>query len=358
MNGHLTSLLKRAMAPEPSIRPRLPSIFDPPMPDARGVAAWSDGRDPTGANEAWNEDRSSTRHSSIGPVSEPFALAAVKVSGETPRQRSDGLRNDNPAPPPFAGTISSSALSEGSTRENVVSQMSNTTSGQAREATASRDGAGRVSSTADEAMAGSGGDAVTPTAGSVSRIGLRDATTESDVEDRFTVTGREPSLWAATNSRRDAPRSAPSDPASPQTISLPVQDDRPAQDAAGTAPKARDGLASAMRGRQMESSVGTPRPGSADHRGEDEANIGHRAHPRNVLGEVQPIATRLRSGEPARANGQLAGRPAAPQPTIHVTIGRIEVKASTVAEVRAKSPTTSAPGLDDYLRQRSRRGSP
>jgi hypothetical protein len=209
-------------------------------------------------------------------------------------------------------------------------------------------------------VAGSGGDAVRPTAGSVSRIGLRDATTESDVADRFTVTGREPSLWAATNSRRDAPRSAPSGPVAPATISAPVQDDRPAQDAAGNATKARDVLASALRGRQMESSVGTPRPGSADNPGEEqsEANTGHRAHPRNVLGDVQPIATRLRSGERARADGQLAGSPAAPQPTIHVTIGRIEVKASTVAEARAKSPTTSAPGLDDYLRQRSRRGSP
>jgi len=49
-------------------------------------------------------------------------------------------------------------------------------------------------------------------------------------------------------------------------------------------------------------------------------------------------------------------QPPAP-PTIHVTIGRIEVRATQPpAPVRRSAPTASTMSLEDYLRSRTRKG--
>ena len=48
--------------------------------------------------------------------------------------------------------------------------------------------------------------------------------------------------------------------------------------------------------------------------------------------------------------------PTRPTPTIHVTIGRIEVRATPPPAQHAKKPNSAPPvmTLDDYLRQRSK----
>jgi hypothetical protein len=66
-------------------------------------------------------------------------------------------------------------------------------------------------------------------------------------------------------------------------------------------------------------------------------------------------------GEDRRNSGPLAfsAQVPPPVPTIHVTIGRVEVRATVPAAPASKPrPAPQTMSLDDYLRQRSRGGKP
>jgi hypothetical protein len=94
---------------------------------------------------------------------------------------------------------------------------------------------------------------------------------------------------------------------------------------------------------------------------------------RSTAGQPPVLATRSRSadveaptsmpthsrlGASSRREDESRDRQAAPvsPATIHVTIGRIEVRAATATEPRTKPrPASASPSLDDYLRQRSGR---
>lgn len=70
---------------------------------------------------------------------------------------------------------------------------------------------------------------------------------------------------------------------------------------------------------------------------------------------VQTTPPTSRPTQPG-ARGRVAG-PSAPEPTIQVTIGRIEVRATRSVEPPPKRPAAPKPmGLDEYLRQRHERG--
>jgi hypothetical protein len=71
----------------------------------------------------------------------------------------------------------------------------------------------------------------------------------------------------------------------------------------------------------------------------------------------EPVPVRSRVSIPSRRDQEIAERTNAPDPIIHVTIGRVEVRASTPAEPRQKPrPANGATGLEDYLRRRTGRG--
>jgi len=84
--------------------------------------------------------------------------------------------------------------------------------------------------------------------------------------------------------------------------------------------------------------------------------------PRIVVPEaVKPDAVARAQGEPARAQPSPAlRRQAAPPPAIHVTIGRVEVRAVTPPAAKpapvAPKPVKPAMSLADYLEQRNRSG--
>jgi hypothetical protein len=77
-----------------------------------------------------------------------------------------------------------------------------------------------------------------------------------------------------------------------------------------------------------------------------------------VQSRIMPVERR---GEDSRDSGPLplSVQAPPPAPTIHVTIGRVEVRATTPAVPASKPrPAPRTMSLDDYLRQRSRGGKP
>jgi hypothetical protein len=84
--------------------------------------------------------------------------------------------------------------------------------------------------------------------------------------------------------------------------------------------------------------------------------------PPNLLGELtaqmkNAAAVSAPSNVPARRNRENASPPADPGPNVHVTIGRIEVRAtSETKHVGRTQATSTVMSLDEYLRRRTQRG--
>ena len=73
--------------------------------------------------------------------------------------------------------------------------------------------------------------------------------------------------------------------------------------------------------------------------------------------ERMELATEKQGGGQDTGSGSLRTSPPPAPPTIHVTIGRIEVRATQPpAPVRRSAPTASTMSLEDYLRSRTRKG--
>jgi hypothetical protein len=86
----------------------------------------------------------------------------------------------------------------------------------------------------------------------------------------------------------------------------------------------------------------TPAAGKSEHERENSLLPPMRAPVRKAL-------------QPARMMNTV-GSPANPEPSIQVTIGRIEIRAEREPSVRRKpEPTSPVMGLDDYLRQKNTR---
>ncbi len=96
---------------------------------------------------------------------------------------------------------------------------------------------------------------------------------------------------------------------------------------------------------------------------ETESSPGGQEHPRGHLAAIQPLVTQppiapLFEDQSADSLGRGDDRGAPPAPTIHVTIGRIEVRAVQATSPSSPKPRPAQPAmsLDDYLQRRGNGG--
>jgi hypothetical protein len=164
-------------------------------------------------------------------------------------------------------------------------------------------------------------------------------------------------------SRPSDPRVVP--PVSPPNVDVkdaPVEDRKLAANliAANRVPPRQAPIERALRASHAEAS---PKPSEPPRRTESESGIKSTIEATVTTPLRKPSAAmrepvRSRVSVPLRRDHEIAERPNAPDPIIQVTIGRVEVRASTLSEPRAKPrPANGATGLDEYLRQRAVRGS-
>jgi len=303
MSGLLSRLIQRSLSPPSGVRPRLGSVFEPatPSPETMRDAAIdtlaTDRTNRTGTQRQRNAEPDVARHSAKMP------LIAVAPTDVGPRQPAiERASHPVPLPPPATrDPIADAEQPPGSeTLTQAQPRRKHTPIGNAAERR-----------TTPEAMPRHF-DA-TPTA----------ALRHADVSDSTT----------ATQVRRVGPEKKPS--ALPQPSS--------AQARVEAAPRPRDRAThpSVLEPRTDASAPETPR----DH--------AHDASPAPAPTQAQAILKpRLPYPEPVAQSAQpSASLPT--EPTVHVTIGRVEIRAVAAAATPTRAaPPKPALSLSDYLQRR------
>lgn len=148
---------------------------------------------------------------------------------------------------------------------------------------------------------------------------------------------REPSVREAVEVQR------------PSNVIRPTQPSSPARREAGVTPHAHDEELSFMRNESARSRV---REGQGE--GADESHAARQAQRGGEsYGSIEPRPARRRERQAAARDAQRER--AEVTPTINVTIGRVEVRATQAPAPAQRRAETAAPrmSLDDYLRRRS-----
>lgn len=336
MSGYLNSLVRRAAAPELSVRPLIPSRFAPPAPAPRLEPA------PLAEDEAVVEavvERGShppVTSDVLRPAARDPAVSETRVEGAA----SPTVRDTKPL---RAATSSGPLTRRPSANYTVAPPDERAISGEEPSAIERH----RV---IDDVEA----HAPTPL------YALQVSQSLHPREETRRPRGREPhienvrpaALLVNVETRRlvDSDRDRPDDPDRIASKAN-VQPESVVRPAARVEPASRRTQSEALLPR---SEPHGKREGDWDR--EDDAVEPPRFAPAERI--LATRETRLARPAPAPRREELrAERSSAPDPVIHVTIGRIEVRGSTIPEPRAKPRTALAgPSLDYYLRQRSDRG--
>lgn len=336
MSGYLNSLVRRATTPELSVRPLIPSRFAPPAPAPR-----LDEPAPLAEDKAVVEEvveRGShppVRSDVLGPAARDPAASETRVEGAA----SPIVRDTKPLP---AATSSGPLTRRRSANYTMAPPDERAISGD-EPSTIERH---RVIDDVEE-------HAATPL------YALQVSQSSHPREETRRPRGREPqienvrpaALPVNVETRRpvDNDRDRPDDP-DRIASKVNVQPESVARPAARIEP--------ASRRAQSEALLPRPEPHGkreGDWDREDDAVEPPRFAPAERI--LATRETRLAPAPAPRREELRAERSSAPDPVIHVTIGRIEVRASTLPEPRAKPRAAHAgPSLDYYLRQRSDRG--
>jgi hypothetical protein len=341
MSGYLTSLVRRAAAPELSVRPRLASRFGPPTPAPRLDVPEPFADDKSGEEIIEHASRAETRQARHPSRPAPSSPAAETL----PR---DALVSPRPVATP-AQTEVTAVLTEvvRPSPEQMAAPLQPFDSVPPPEPKAIEpERAVRVSGDSDQARR----DAP------VSMPLRSRSQAESTSAEHLRQTPTVPRDRVATRVSVEVRKTMASDRTSPAPRAIedrthdrqpPDRDDQPL-------PTTRAEVAS----RLVEPPTQAKRLG--DDRSEDPADhpvVSRSREPSEANREPSPLArSRVL---PGRRSDDSARRPSTPEPIIQVTIGRVEVRASASPEPRQKPRAVSgATSLDDYLRQRTGRGSP
>jgi hypothetical protein len=353
MSGYLTSLVQRAIAPEPSIGPRLSPMFGPPMrgpawessapPDEEDV-----GREPVGHRAGARTSPAAVPGQpvrSVGapvastadgapdaerPVSKPGRAATVRAA----RIATDPADDTDHAAPPrgdvASGTVEASPRSKASLRQDRPELTGE-----------------------DDPSTPQQSNRVLPQRG-----------------DRISDTAR-------VVPRRSEPPNAPDDGGASSTtiearsLTPPHPGRRVETEPKVSAPPRQAQVgAESLSARPIPPAEPTPDLSHRSHKSVD-ADTHQFADNRApvVTTKLLPVendrppvsAARMSLTAPALRDREAVDRrgPQTTEQTIQVTIGRIEVRAATAAEPRRKPPaSTGATTLEAYLRQRSGRSAP
>jgi hypothetical protein len=334
MSEYLTSLIRRAQAPELTIRPRLSSMFDP-------VPGWEmPGRPSEEITEAAVID--GARRPSTAPVSDQ----------RSPSQAGVYAADADPADVDQPAVIPNRAAATGAVRavNSVLSKGDKTHPALPREV----DAQGEARTSAERPISGQK-NPVQTSENEILRLPDRSNDKPGDMAVEFRAAlrrfdGVATDKVSAASHRADAEnpvgQNSPTQPSQTTIPMAPFPSHQP--DAEPIKPE----LA-----RQDRQTGISPRSETAEQDAPAAA-------------QLPVLATKARSGEgkaPAsevahvtiaklsRRGGEQRDQRASPS-TIQVTIGRIEVRATTAAEPRQKSrPSSGATSLEDYLRHGSGR---
>jgi hypothetical protein len=352
MSEYLTSLVRRALAPEISVRPRLSSVFDPPV-RAPGWEMSAGALEEESAELEFVEGLTSRRASAAldrgSQAAAEFDVSAADPDGE-----------DQPALVPrraTAGSVTRDAKNAAS--ENSETRLTSPRENDAQSeavSLAEQPGPSRKRPSRESPLKTGGNErAVLP-----ARINYKPK--EAGVELRVAP---QQTHGAASDKLRPASHLL--------DLRRPFGHDTPTTAFEATAPEvaspgerrpeahpARVGPIEPQLARPMRQRERSPPTETAEGEG-------------SAIGRLPVLATKPRpadakmpTSEPTPAMRATSSRrdqeqrdqrvSQASSSTIQVTIGRIEVRANTVAEPRQKSrPSSGATSLEDYLRHRSGR---
>jgi hypothetical protein len=333
MSEYLTSLVRRALAPELSVRPRLSSVFDPPV-RAPGWEMSAGAPEEESAEFEFVEGLTSRRASAaLAPEGGSQAAAEFDVTAADP----DG--EEQPA------LVPRRAAARSVTRDakNAVSEASATHPASPRE--------NDVQNEATVLPEKPGPSRKQPSRESLFKTGGNErAAFPARGNDKPNETGLEfrvaPQQTHGAASDKLRPASYPLDVRRPfghDTPTTPFEATAPEVASPGERPEAHPGRVGPIEpqlARPMRQRETSPPTETADAK--------------MPTSEPTPatLATSSRRNQEQRDQRVSQASPS----TIQVTIGRIEVRATTVAEPRQKSrPSSGATSLEDYLRHRSRR---
>ena len=301
MSDFLTNLVVRALAPEPAVRPRLASQFEPTPADHLDTGPMFS---PDSTNEV-----SPPRTAGILSAEALRHHAAGSTSSARPSKASNQARKEQSDLTEPVGTDSTQSPSELISKRNGVESAP-------PEFKASLGGATVLSPQAPEY-----GD--------------------KNVSAPMAMQQRRPTGSEAGDKVREEQEASLRLPHGGATSPSPQASARGAADVAAPAVDASIWMS------ELEPAVSRPAKMSAP-----ETETGQQMKARRVSPALQPLQVQPRkaSGFPPRAALITKPSVAPPPPPVHITIGRVEVRAITPAP---RPPAISAPrpklGLDDYL---------
>ena len=375
MSGYLTNLVRRATAPEPSVRPRLPSIFGPAP-----ASTWD--RPATASEVESHAEATAPRRENRGTAASAWPPQA-RAEGEFPTARAGALQRSATSPLRADGIIAPPV------RSVVAAAGTDHPSVQPGDATAEA-----VTVALETPACAEPDDVARSNASMAKTVGAQlqaSALTAPDEKVRShasTVEAVQPASTRPTSNMvqggKRGGRSSDVPPADSAAVPVPVPRrvdlKHPASDGRDEPPpimaaerakarEARDRIEPvgplhvaradlkpdiAEPSRQSSGDWSDETPGEttefqATPRRRDESGTSRR---------WPQLPTHARQGRAARGEDPHDERATAAEPVIHVTIGRVEVRASMSAEPRQRTrSSTGATSLDDYLRQRSGRSS-
>lgn len=379
MSGYLTNLVRRATAPEPAVRPRLPSIFGPvPAAAWDGQSAVSEDDSHTEAAAPRREDRAPAASAwPPQPLAEDELAAEQAVAPQ--RSAASPLRADGIIAPSAKSGMAAAGADRPFTQRGNAAAPAVSVPPEAPAGATTDDVARSSVSTTQTASARLQPPARAPDA--VVRSNDPAVETPRPASTRPTSNATQGSERGGRSS--DAPPADPaSDPVSvPRQVDLrhPASDDHDepsrlmtAQRALGREPRDRVEPASPQVARaarlahaDLQPDITEPSPPSSLDWSEQtpgetaESEVTSRRRSGSDAGRRWPqVSAHAREDRDARNEAPHNERSAAAQPVVHVTIGRVEVRASMSAEPRQRTrSSTGTTSLDDYLRQRSGRSS-
>jgi hypothetical protein len=335
MSDFLSNLVIRSLGAAPVIQPRLPSLFEPSTPYAGSPAAtpggWDEGRREAPAETAFEDVEVAPVHAAV----DPFRVSAAPRRDETPASR--GAAHERQAPVVedrnlrAAATRSAEAGTELEAPPPVVDPF--------LAHKPSREPANRRADPVPTppALKLPAGDFIAPSA------------LQETVATALNRSTAQPQGPAILRTKSENPERASSELREAKTA------------APRESHETTEAHAKSVRVELREAKTAAPR----------ESHETTESRPKSVV-RVEPASSRIRDSAPrVTAAIEPPGTPrfefarpvppsrvaSPPEPTIQVTIGRIEVRAvSPQASTPKERPASPVMSLNDYLRQRSKRG--
>jgi hypothetical protein len=361
MSGYLANLVRRATALQPDIRPRLPSMFDPASALAWDApAAVSEDGSHADASRAVASHANASRVEGAAPRREDPVSAATGWPADVPARDERPAEEASAPQRPAASPLRRGGVVTPSVRSVAATATTDHPSVRPDDVTTEAVGVPR------EAPARSAPDDVAGSSALTVQTARprpqSPARTEADDVVRSNDPAVEPPRSLSTRTTSNAMQDGGRDERS-SDVPPPMRAQR------AQVPEARDRVEPAspeVAHADSKPDVAEPsQQSSLDRRDQTsgepaEFEVTSRRRNGSDTGRTRLQATaHPRQDRAARSEAPHDERSPAAQPVVHVTIGRVEVRASMSAEPRQRTrPSTGTTSLDDYLRQRSGRSSP